>query len=165
VNIKESTSSGSRGTAADTMLPRQSVLTCWPVADRLAPFWHMCGDLNAWIFRKLSPLESKTVEEVQCNATQNTAINYGPVATKFGSFVTHAWSLRSVDFKQKPFNGRWVTAENIICSSSNVHIVTYQSRKKLNFCSVCSERARCTVPGISVEGKPRDRQIDALFFN
>jgi len=51
-----------------------------------------------------------------------------PIATKLNQLVQHARWVQVLEFQEKPSNGSWDTAKEVLCSSSNLPLITDRSQ-------------------------------------
>jgi len=74
-----------------------SDLTCWPVANRLAPLLVHVRRVRGMNFQE-NPSDVSPDTAEKHNATQLNYPNYRSIGTKLGNFVPHARSVANYEY-------------------------------------------------------------------
>lgn len=102
----------------------------------------MRGKCEVLSSRKIHLMEAKIQpNRYTYSTTKATAIC--PIATKTVSSVAQAWKVQRINFQENHPNGRRDRANNILCSSSKLPLISSQSQPK--FHSLWCMHGKCKV--------------------
>jgi hypothetical protein len=115
MKIQENRYNGSRDTAERVLRSPNEVPF---IIDRSQPklnrFYSMRGKWQEWSFRNFPPMEAEIRAKMYC-LLQLLALHCWPNATTLIEFVTHAWRIRSMEFKENPYNGSRDAVDEVGC--------------------------------------------------